>query len=348
MSWAMAVGATVSIVGGLIKGGKAKKAKRKAEAEAKRKAAAINAFQASRQSPMNPYAGVKNMARMVKDLSGKLTNPYANIGVATQAAEFQAEQSDLALANTLDTLQATGASAGGATALANAALKSKKQVSATLEKQEATNSKMQAQGEAKLQQMQMQEGARVQGGKIAAENNFANQQAKGEMFKFNAQEKRDDATLDRLSGQEAQARMDMNNAQQMQNEATSDMISGVGSAVASGIGGGAFSGGGGGGGGGGTVTASTFSSMSGSAGTGGTGYTFNSASDRRLKKNIKKIGKSPSGLNIYSFEYTNKLFGKGTYQGVMSDEIPKSSVKRADDGFDRVDYSTIDVEFKKI
>ena len=195
MSWAMAVGATISIVGGLIKGGKAKKAKRKAEAEAKRKAAAINAFQASRQSPMNPYAGVKNMASMVKDLSGGLTNPYANIGVATQAAEFQAEQSDLALANTLDTLQATGASAGGATALANAALKSKKQVSATLEKQEATNSKLQAQGEAKLQQMQMQEGARVQGGKIAAENNFANQQAKGEMFKFNAQEKRDTSKM---------------------------------------------------------------------------------------------------------------------------------------------------------
>ena len=333
MSWAMAVGATVSIVGGLIKGGKAKKAKRKAEAEAKRKAAAINAFQASRQSPMNPYAGVKNMASMVKDLSGGLTNPYANIGVATQAAEFQAEQSDLALANTLDTLQATGASAGGATALANAALKSKKQVSATLEKQEATNSKMQAQGEAKLQQMQMQEGARVQGGKIAAENNFANQQAKGEMFKFNAQEKRDDATLDRLSGQEAQARMDVNNAQQMQNEATSDMISGVGSAVVSGIGAGAFSGGGGGGGGG-----SSFVPSAPALG----------PSDRRLKKNIKKIGKSPSGLNIYSFEYTNKLFGKGTYQGVMSDEIPKSSVKRADDGFDRVDYSTIDVEFKKI
>ena len=117
MSWAMAVGAAVSIGGGLIKGSKAKKAKRAAEAEKQRQAAAIKKFEAGRQNPMNPYSGAKNLADQVKDLSGNLSNPYANIGVATQAAEFQAEQSDMALAATLDTLQATGASAGGATAL---------------------------------------------------------------------------------------------------------------------------------------------------------------------------------------------------------------------------------------
>ncbi len=71
-------------------------------------------------------------------------------------------------------------------------------------------------------------------------------------------------------------------------------------------------------------------------------------SDRRLKKNIEKIGKSSSGLNIYSFEYINKSYGEGTYQGVMSDEIPKDAVIKGANGFDRVDYSIIDVEFKKI
>ena len=54
------------------------------------------------------------------------SNPYANLGVATQAAEMQAEEADIALANTLDTIRSSGASAGGATALAQAALKSKK------------------------------------------------------------------------------------------------------------------------------------------------------------------------------------------------------------------------------
>ena len=45
--------------------------------------------------------------------------------VATAAAEMKAREQDLSLATTLDTLRATGASAGGATALAQAASRSK-------------------------------------------------------------------------------------------------------------------------------------------------------------------------------------------------------------------------------
>lgn len=63
---------------------------------------------------------------MASDLSGMASNAYSNLSVATQAAEMQAEEADIALANTLDTLRATGSSAGGATALAQAALQSKK------------------------------------------------------------------------------------------------------------------------------------------------------------------------------------------------------------------------------
>ena len=68
-------------------------------------------------------------------------------------------------------------------------------------------------------------------------------------------------------------------------------------------------------------------------------------SDKRLKKNIKLIGKSSSGINIYMFEYIDKFFGEHTYQGVMSDEIPNSAVVN-NGSYDRVDYSKIDVEFK--
>jgi len=71
-------------------------------------------------------------------------------------------------------------------------------------------------------------------------------------------------------------------------------------------------------------------------------------SDRRLKKDIKLIGISPSGLNIYSFKYKNTKFGKGLFQGVMSDEIPKDAVIKHEDGYDRVDYSKLDVEFNKL
>tara|TARA_R100000231_G_scaffold27617_2_gene24635 strand:- start:2591 stop:3496 length:906 start_codon:yes stop_codon:yes gene_type:complete len=73
---------------------------------------------------------------------------------------------------------------------------------------------------------------------------------------------------------------------------------------------------------------------------------MNFLSDRKLKKNIKLIGKSPSGINIYLFEYIDKIFGEGVYQGVMSDELSNDAVISGK--YDMVDYSKIDVEFKKI
>ena len=71
------------------------------------------------------------------------------------------------------------------------------------------------------------------------------------------------------------------------------------------------------------------------------------ASDRRLKKNITRIGKSNSGLNIYSFEYRNPIHGEGLFQGVMSDEIPQEAIIPMS-GYNAVDYSMLDVEFKKL
>jgi len=95
----------------------------------------------------------------VYDASGKIRamkdsvqNPFANLGVATRAAEIQMEETDQALANTLDTIRATGAGAGGATALAMAAAKSKEGIAANIEQQEAQNQKLRAQGEQQKQQ----------------------------------------------------------------------------------------------------------------------------------------------------------------------------------------------------
>ena len=70
-------------------------------------------------------------------------------------------------------------------------------------------------------------------------------------------------------------------------------------------------------------------------------------SDRKLKKNINKIGESPSGLNIYSFEFKNSKYGEGVFQGVMSNEVPQEVVGTRD-GYDTVDYNMLDVEFKQI
>ncbi len=154
----------------------------------------IKELERNRQAIPNPYANVKSN---ITDLSSQMSNAFANLGVATQAAEIQIEQADIALANALDSLRATGAGAGGATALAQAALQSKKDVSASIESQEANNEKLRAQGQQQLQQQKIQEQQRVQ-------QAYAQADIEGTKFKFGEQEARDIAQLNRLSGQQAQ------------------------------------------------------------------------------------------------------------------------------------------------
>ena len=146
-----------------------KAGKQRREAAAKERAATARrmAVEANRQD--------------IPDFQQDLANPYANLQVATQAAQMQAEQQDIALASTLDTLRATGASAGGATALARAAAQSKRGVAASIEQQEARNAQLRAQGE-------MQAAAMRQ---------------KGQVYAFQAQEARETTQLDREASLES-------------------------------------------------------------------------------------------------------------------------------------------------
>jgi len=89
----------------------------------------------------------ENLLSELENSRQDIINPYENISVATQAAEMQIQETDKALANTLDTLASTGMGAGGATALAQAAMKSKQGVSANIEQQLVQNEKLKAQGE---------------------------------------------------------------------------------------------------------------------------------------------------------------------------------------------------------
>jgi len=130
-----------------------------------------------------------------------ISNPYANLGVATQASKFEAEQIDMSLANTLDTLKETGASAGGATALAQAALKSKQGISANIEQQEASNEKLRAQGEQQMEQMQMAEAQRIQGVQISEGQRMQQAGAAGKQFVFGATEAREQQKIERVAGQ---------------------------------------------------------------------------------------------------------------------------------------------------
>jgi len=195
------IGGALSIAGGIFGSNAAKKRARAAARERRRLTKKLDNLEKNRQAIINPYEGVT-------DLSSMISNPFANLSVATGAAEMKIEEADISLANTLDTLRATGASAGGATALAQAALKSKKGVAASIEAQEKSNEDKRAAGEATLQQQKMAEAQRLQQADVA-----------GEKFMFSTREGREVAQLDRTAAQlgmansaEAQANKDQASA----------------------------------------------------------------------------------------------------------------------------------------
>lgn len=198
---AAVIGGVSSIAGGIFGASSADRQRRAAAREKAKLQKKLDSLEANRQEIINPYEGVESLSSMI-------SNPFANLGVATQAAEMQAEEADIALANTLDTIRATGASAGGATALAQAALRSKKGVAANIEQQEANNEKLRAQGEQQMQQAKLAEERRLQQADVA-----------GKQFVFGQREAREMQQLDRTAAmlgaqqqREAQAASDRTGA----------------------------------------------------------------------------------------------------------------------------------------
>ena len=175
-------------------------AKRQMEAEAKKAndaKTALEEIEKNRQEVINPY---ENMA-----------NEFENLGVATQASKFQAEEADIALANTLDTIMQTGGGAGGATALARAALESKRGISADIQKQEKANNDARAEGANQVQQLK----------------------AQGEAYKFETQEARDVTKMDRLQSQQDNAENREMMARNAKMAANQELIGAVGSMAGS-------------------------------------------------------------------------------------------------------------------
>jgi len=220
--------AVFSMVGGAIAAGQSKKAARRARSDKQRAEAELESLKDSRQAITNPYIGVTDLTGLAADLSGQLSNPFDNLGVATKAAEIQIDQADIALANTLDNLRATGASAGGATALAQAALQSKQGVAASIEQQEAQNEKLRAQREQNLISAKMAEQQRLQSIAISEGQRVQAADAAGQQFMFGAQEARTNMDLDRAAAQITQAQANEASANQAQAAAWSNAFSSAG------------------------------------------------------------------------------------------------------------------------
>ena len=212
------IGGAMSLAGGIFGGRAARRQARAAKSRMRKLNSKLNSLEANRQDIINPYADVTSTADM-------LSNPFTQLSVSTAAMDMQIEQTDQALANTLDTLRQTGGGAGSATALAQAALQSKKDVAADIERQEVQNDKARIQGEANLQK-----------DLIAEEQRMQSIDVQGKQFVYSETEKREQQQLDRVSNQIAAQQQNLATAQANQSAATSGMFSALGGIATSAFG----------------------------------------------------------------------------------------------------------------
>lgn len=212
------IGGAMSLAGGIFGGRAARRQARAAKSRMRKLNSKLNSLEANRQDIINPYADVTSTADM-------LSNPFTQLSVSTAAMDMQIEQTDQALANTLDALRQTGGGSGGATALAQAALQSKKDVAADIERQEVQNDKARIQGEANLQR-----------DLIAEEQRMQSVDVQGKQFVYSETEKREQQQLDRVSNQIAAQQQNLATAQANQSAATSGMFSALGGIATSAFG----------------------------------------------------------------------------------------------------------------
>ena len=186
MPWGAIIGGAAQVAGSLIGGRKRRREQKAAEAQNRQDLDNVRNFQFT-----NSY---KNLENTAEDLT-----------VNQQSANFQAQQTDQALAQALDASTAGGGGGGGATALAAAALGAKQGASADLQGQEQQNRLIRQQEASNLQ---------------AAE-------AQGEQD-LQAQQYEQQGTNLELSGQRLQSANDARQA------ATNQLVGGLGS-IAGGV-----------------------------------------------------------------------------------------------------------------
>ena len=143
-----AVTALGSLGMGIAQNSQNKKAARDQRRKEKLAASELRRIEANRQAVIDKSGDIRAM----KD---DIFNPYQNNAVAMQGVNLKMEETDEALANTLNALNKSGSGAGAATALARQAAASKAQVAASIENQELKNQQLYLQGEQQKMNQQM-------------------------------------------------------------------------------------------------------------------------------------------------------------------------------------------------
>jgi len=297
----------------------------------------------------NFASGMQNTAVGATNFASQTENTFEDSTVNSQQAEFLAQKEQKGLSNTLTSLKGAAGSSGIAAlaqSLAGQQSQNLQAASASIGQQEASNRQLAAQQGANIQQAIAGESSMNQSRAIdqasqnqilSAQMGSANQMAGVDIAQQNqilaAQQAQSNQQFGATMGFEGQALSAQGAAQQQQMQL--DQIGTQLSFAANRKG---------------SADQARAQAKQNAVSAFGDVASFGAslASDRRLKKNIKLIKKSPQGYNVYSFEYKNKKYGEGVFQGVMADEVPKDFTVKNSEGYSEVYYSKLDVEFKRI
>ena len=124
-----------------------------------------------RKNEFNASLGAYNQAKQsykdfeFKNLYSDLENPFEDLRVSTEAAEFQSQQLQQQSAQTLDALRGAGGGTGAAaiaTSLAQAQAKNQQRIAADIAKQEIANERLAAQGQFSMQSQEAKAGMDIQ------------------------------------------------------------------------------------------------------------------------------------------------------------------------------------------
>ena len=122
-----------------------------------------NEFNASKSAYNQAMQSYKDFE--FENLYSNLENPFEDLRVSTEAAEFQSQQLQQQSAQTLDALRGAGGGTGAAaiaTSLAQAQAKNQQRIAADIAKQEIANERLAAQGQFSMQSQEAKAGMDIQ------------------------------------------------------------------------------------------------------------------------------------------------------------------------------------------
>lgn len=214
-----AIGGAFQAIGSLFGGRKRRRRERAARTAFKQRAEDYEAFDIT-----NPYAGMENTYDDMSNPFESLTNELNDLRVSTEAADFEAQQVQQGLAQSLDAFRGAAGGSGAAslaTALAQEQRRSMQGIAADIARQEVENTRLARQADMSIQRD-------VAGADLDIQTRQAGAGMDIQQFEAAGEQERQKRELERKGDLYGVAASELSAAREARQQATSDLFGGLG------------------------------------------------------------------------------------------------------------------------